>query len=120
MARDYHFWVYVMTNRNHTVLYIGMTNKIAQRVTEHREGSGANFPAAYRCSKLIYCENYRYVNDAIARETQLKHWSRAKKIALVNTLNPMWRDLGKDVLGEEEYEMSRLALDMTSLSFVGV
>ena len=101
MSREYSFWVYIVTNRNHTVLYIGVTNNIAQRITEHRQGTGANFPAAYRCTKLLYCEHYRYVNDAIARETQLKKWSRAKKVALINSMNPKWDDLGRDVLRED-------------------
>jgi putative endonuclease len=102
MGREYCFWVYVLTNRNHTVLYIGVTNNIAHRVTEHRRGSGANFPAAYRCNKLIYCEQYQYVNDAIARESQLKRWSRTKKIGLINSVNPTWKDLGKDILQEDQ------------------
>ena len=101
MARDYDFWVYIVTNRNHSVLYIGMTNNLAQRTLDHRQGTGANFPAAYRCGKLIYYEHYTDVNEAIARETQLKKWSRVKKIALVNELNPSWLDLGVDVLAED-------------------
>ncbi|HEV3098630.1 MAG TPA: GIY-YIG nuclease family protein, partial [Candidatus Udaeobacter sp.] len=74
MPREYNFWVYIVTNRNHSVLYIGMTNSLAQRTSEHRQGTGANFPAAYRCSKLIYHEHYTDVREAIARESQLKRW----------------------------------------------
>jgi putative endonuclease len=79
VGRDYDFWIYVVTNRNHSVLYIGVTNSLARRTWQHREGTGADFPAAYRCKKLLYYEHYRDIRDAIARETQLKKWSRAKK-----------------------------------------
>ena len=98
MEPDYNFWVYIITNRTHTVLYIGMTNDLARRIGEHREGIGAGFPTAFRCKKLIYYEHYRYVQDAIAREKQLKNWSRVKKVALIQTLNPNWNDLDPDVL----------------------
>jgi hypothetical protein len=62
-----------------------------------REGPGANFPALYQWKKLIYYEHYRDIRDAIARESQLKKWSRAKKVALINRMNPSWLDLGADV-----------------------
>jgi len=61
---------------------------------------GAAFPAAYRCTKLIYYEHYRNARDAIARETQLKKWSRVKKVELINRLNPRWTDIGDQVFGE--------------------
>jgi putative endonuclease len=80
------FWVYIVTNRNHTVLYIGVTNSLSRRTCQHREGISAVFPSAYRCNKLIYCEHYGDIRNAIARETQLKKWSRAKKVELINRL----------------------------------
>ena len=83
-----------------SVLYIGVTNSLSRRTWQHREGTGAAFPAAYRCTKLIYYEHYRDVRDAIARETQLKKWSRAKKVELINRLNPRWIDIGDQVFGE--------------------
>jgi putative endonuclease len=98
VSRDYDFWIYVVTNRNHSVLYIGVTNSLSRRIWEHRQGTGADFPAAYRCYKLIYYEHYSDVREALDRETQLKKWSRPKKIALIERLNPSWLDLGSDVL----------------------
>jgi len=98
MPRDYNFWIYIMTNRNHSVLYTGVTNRLSRRTWEHREAIKAGFASKYQCKKLIYYEHYRDVRDAIARESQLKKWSRAKKISLVNRLNPRWEDLGADVL----------------------
>ncbi|HEV3100641.1 MAG TPA: GIY-YIG nuclease family protein [Candidatus Udaeobacter sp.] len=81
MARDYNFWVYIVTNRSDSVLYIGVTNRLSRRTWEHREGAKTGFASMYRCKKLIYYEHYR---DAIARESQLKKWSCAKKIGLIN------------------------------------
>jgi putative endonuclease len=97
MSRDYNFWIYVVTNRNESVLYIGVTNSLSRRTWEHREGTRTRFASDYRCKKLIYYE-HRDIRDALARESQLKKWSRAKKVALINRLNPSWLDLGIDVL----------------------
>ena len=98
MGRDYNFWTYIVTNKNHSVLYIGVTNSLSRRTWEHREENRPGFAADYRCAKLVYYEWYRDIRDAIARESQLKKWSRAKKVVLINRLNPSWRDLGADVL----------------------
>lgn len=92
------FWVYVVTNRNDSVLYIGVTNGVSRRIWKHREGIGANFPPRYQCKKLIYYEHYRDIRDAIARESQLKKWSRTTKVEFINRMNPSWLDLGADVL----------------------
>jgi putative endonuclease len=78
--------------------HLGVTNRLSRRTWEHREGIGAGFAAAYQCKKLIYYEHYGAIRDAIARESQLKKWSRAKNVALINRVNPSWRDLGADVL----------------------
>ena len=102
MVRDYNFWVYIMTNEHETVLYIGMTNDLAKRVSEHRAGEIAGFTANYRCKKLIYYEHCTDVRDAIAREKQLKKWSRSKKVALIKKMNQYWLDLAPKVLGEEQ------------------
>ena len=102
MARDYDFWIYIVTNRNHSVLYIGVTNSLTRRTWEHGEGTGAIFPASYRCNKLIYYEHYTDADEAFARETQLKKWSRSKKIALIERLNPSWLDLRDHVLVNSE------------------
>ena len=94
--------VYIVTNRNHSVLYIGVTNSLTRRTWKHGEGAGTGFAATYRCNKLIYYEHYADVDDAFAQETQLKKWSRAKKIALIERLNPSWLDLWDHVLANSE------------------
>ena len=69
---DYQFWVYILSNRSH-VLYIGMTNSLRRRVFEHRKLKPGAFTARYKITRLIYCEEFQYVNNAIAREKELKH-----------------------------------------------
>ncbi len=98
MARDYNFWIYIVTNRNHSLLYIGVTNRLSCRTWQHREGVKAGFASKYKCKKLVCYEHYPDVHAAIARESQLKKWWRLKKIGLINRLNPSWNDLGADVL----------------------
>jgi putative endonuclease len=99
MPRDYGFWVYIVTNQNDSVLYIGMTNDLSRRVSEHRSGELPGFTADYRCHKLVYYEHYSDVEDAIAREKQLKKWSRIKKVDLIDRMNPRRLDLADDILG---------------------
>ena len=100
MGRDYDFWIYILTNDNKTVLYIGMTNSLSRRLYQHRSGETEGFAATYQCRRLIYYEHYRNVDEAIARETQLKKWRRSKKVALIERMNPRWDDLGREVLRE--------------------
>jgi putative endonuclease len=75
-----------------------VTDRLSRRTWEHGEGSKTGFAAKYQCQKLIYYEHYRDVRDAISGVSQLKKWSRTKKIELINRLNPNWEDLGADVL----------------------
>ena len=84
-----------------SLTYIGMTNSLGRRISQHTSGEIAGFTADYRCHKLIYWEHYNDVRDAIERETQLKKGSRAKKITLINAMNPRWLDLSDYILGEE-------------------
>lgn len=106
MSRDYDFWVYIMASVHDSVLYLGMTNDLARRISEHRAGELPGFAKKYRCRKLVYYEHYQQVHDAIARETQLKKWSRLKKAVLIGQLNPRWSDLAFEVLGDDP-RMSR-------------
>ena len=92
------YWVYIMTNRSGT-LYIGVTNNLARRVYEHRHNLLSGFTSRYRIDRLVHAESFSEVLDAIAREKQLKNWSRARKLALVRENNPNWRDLAEDWFG---------------------
>ena len=88
------YFVYMLTNANrHTVLYIGVTNDLERRGSEHSLGFGSVFARQYNAHKLIYFEAYPDPTSAIAREKQLKRWSRTKKEALIARANPDWNDL---------------------------
>jgi putative endonuclease len=89
---DYQFWVYILANRSHT-LYIGMTNSLRTRIAQHRKQKPGSFTTRYNITRLVYCEQFQYVNNAIAREKELKHWTRAQKIALIESTNPTWEEL---------------------------
>jgi putative endonuclease len=87
------YYVYLLTNRRRTVLYTGVTNDLRRRVEEHRQGQGSALTHRYNVRMLVYFEAFAHVNDAIAREKQIKAGSRQKKVALVESVNPGWRDL---------------------------
>lgn len=90
---DREYCVYIMTNAHDTVLYTGVTNNLYRRVLEHKEGRGSVFTKKYNVKKLVYFECGNDVNMAIFREKQIKAGSRQKKIDLVNSMNPEWKDL---------------------------
>jgi len=91
------FFVYIMTNKNNTVLYTGVTNDLQRRVTEHRSGTGSHFTQKYNLHKLVHFEVTSDVHVAIAREKQIKAGSRQKKVDLVNQSNPEWKDLYEEL-----------------------
>lgn len=92
------YYVYMMASSNNNALYIGLTNDIRLRYEEHCSGNVPGFTQKYKVHKLVYLEQYTEVSDAIARENQLKGWSRAKKNVLVNGQNPLWNDLMQGVV----------------------
>jgi putative endonuclease len=96
MAHDY--FVYILTNSRHTVLYTGVTNDLIRRVSQHRLKSAGGFTARYNVDKLVFYEQTTDIRAAIAREKQIKGGSRERKIALVNGMNPDWRDLFDDLV----------------------
>jgi putative endonuclease len=89
-ATERQYFVYILTNRHHTVLYTGVTNNLCRRVFEHREKLIPGFTSRYNVDKLVFFQGLA----AIAREKQIKGGSRAKKLALIAAMNPAWRDEG--------------------------
>jgi len=87
------YWLYMMSNCWHTVLYTGVSNSLEQRVAQHKSGRFPGFTKQYNATELVYCEEFSEIDQAIRREKQVKGWSRAKKNALVEALNPEWKDL---------------------------
>ena len=95
MFKKLYFFVYIMTNEHNYVLYIGVTNNIARRAWEHKEGTIKGFTEKYKLNKLVYYETHEDINAAIQREKQLKYWKRMWKIELIEKENPNWDDLYK-------------------------
>ena len=89
-------WVYILTNHSNRVLYTGVTNDIVRRTFEHRLKLVAGFAEKYNAYKLVYAEETSSIDSALAREKQIKGWSRSKKIALIESMNSEWRDLMRD------------------------
>ncbi|MEW6028663.1 MAG: GIY-YIG nuclease family protein [Chloroflexota bacterium] len=87
------YFVYIMTNAHNKVLYTGVTNNLYRRVTEHKSGKGGAFTRKYNITKLVYVESGSDIRTAIAREKQIKGGSRQTKMALINAMNPEWKDL---------------------------
>ena len=94
MTKDKSFCVYIMTNKNNTVLYSGVTNNLRRRVMEHKAGG---FTAKYKVDKLVYFECGDDINADLEREKQIKGGSRQKKLDLIDDMNPLWEDLFEDL-----------------------
>ena len=87
------YYVYILTTKNNKMLYIGVTNDLQRRLYEHKNKMLDGFSKKYNINKLVYYEEFHDINEAIAREKQLKGWKRFKKNALVETDNPSWAEL---------------------------
>jgi len=95
MHRNY--YIYIMTNKNNTVLYTGVTNDLKRRVYQHKEKMVEGFTKKYNVNKLVYFESGNDIKGAILREKQIKAGSRQKKIDLINSLNKEWKDMYYDL-----------------------
>ncbi len=91
------YCVYIMANTHNTVLYTGVTNNLKRRVHQHKTGQGSSFVKKYNIHKLVYFEVGEDINAAIYREKQIKAGSRQKKIDLINSINPEWKDLYDEI-----------------------
>ena len=89
------YYVYILTNWNNKVMYIGVTNDINRRLYEHKNHLVEGFTSKYNVNKLVYLEETNNVEDAIKREKELKVWKRDKKNNLVESINPEWKDLSE-------------------------
>ena len=91
----------MVTNRSRVVLYMGVTNDLERRVYEHANGTVKGFTKQYKLDRLVYYENYGDIRDAIKCEKEIKGWRWEKGNALVRTLNPLWKDLGRELFEPE-------------------
>jgi putative endonuclease len=113
MPREKRYYVYILASKSRT-LYIGVTGFLTARILQHKTGDTVSFTSRYNINRLVYYESFRYVNNAMSRETQLKSWSRKRKIVLIEAGNPLWDDLandwGKFVDMKQQIPMHGLAL----------
>ncbi|MGZ3871400.1 MAG: GIY-YIG nuclease family protein [Mucilaginibacter sp.] len=93
--KNHNYCVYILTNRSNTTLYVGVTSELETRVWQHKNKVFKGFTSKYEINKLVYFEEFQWVQDAIAREKQLKGGSRQKKIDLIVAVNPAWNDLSE-------------------------
>jgi putative endonuclease len=96
MFKTHQYSVYILTNQYNTVLYVGVTNDLFNRVLQHKQGVNKGFTKRYACNKIVYFEEHQWIQDAIDREKQLKAGSRQAKVDLIIADNPMWNDLSND------------------------
>jgi putative endonuclease len=95
MPRQKRYYVYILSSKGR-VLYVGMTGFLSARMLQHKSRKTDGFTRRYHVDRLVYYEVFRYVNNAIARETEIKAWRREKKVALIEADNPWWNDLVAD------------------------
>ncbi len=97
--KHHHYYVYILSNPDRTTLYTGVTNNLEQRLYEHflNRNNAKSFAGKYHCYNLLYFEDYKYINDAIAREKEIKKWGRRKKMALIELENPTLKFLNETI-----------------------
>jgi len=92
------YWVYILASKPRETLYVGVTNDLVRRATEHRDGVVPGFTKTYGVKMLVYFEEHANVLEAIEREKRIKRWARSWKIALIREKNPEWRDLFDEIV----------------------
>ena len=115
MRRRYQFFVYIAANYDRSILYIGLTNSIIRRILEHKYGFGSYFTRRYKIKYLVYYESYGYINDAEAREKELKKWRRDKKFSLIKSQNYSMKDLSGGLIrdyGISKREIERIVREL--------
>jgi len=110
MRKEKRYYVYIMASRSLT-LYTGVTGDIYHRALQHKAGEVEGFTKKCHVDRLVYYETFKYVNNAIAREKQIKAWTRAKRLALIKTMNPAWHDLANGWGEPTEMQIPRSARD---------
>ena len=102
MRKVHHYWTYILTNYDRTVMYTGVTNNLMQRLKEHYDnrGNDKTFAGRYYAYNLVYYEYTTYINNAIYREKEIKNMSRENKMAMITAVNPNWQFLNIEICGE--------------------
>jgi putative endonuclease len=102
MPREKRYYLYIMTNKYNTTLYTGVTGNLEGRVLQHKQKQIEDFTKRYNINKLVYFEEFQYIEDAIAREKQIKAGSSKKKVELIKSMDPKWQDLSEDWYKKDE------------------
>jgi len=110
MREEKRYYVYIMASRSLT-LYTGVTGDIYRRALQHKAGEIDGFTKKYNIDRLVYYETFKYVNNALAREKQIKAWTRAKRLALIKTMNAAWQDLAEGWGELTKLQIPRFARD---------
>ena len=110
MSSERRYYVYIMASRSLN-FYTGVTNSVYQRALQHKNGEIDGFTKKYNISRLVYYEVFEHIGNAIAREKQIKAWTRAKRIALIKAMNPAWQDLAEGWGEKAELQIPRSARD---------
>ncbi|GAC1436177.1 MAG: GIY-YIG nuclease family protein [Thermoanaerobaculia bacterium] len=110
------YYVYMLTNRWRNVLYTGVTNSLEKRIWQHKNKAVPGFTKSYNCDRLVYFEIYDEIKQAIAREKQIKGWTRMRKDELIKLKNPEWTDLAEDWFTARRKGILRFAQDGTEKS----
>ena len=92
------YYVYILASKRNGTIYVGMTEDLGKRTVRHKKGRGSKFVQKYKIHSLVYYEKVKGYREARKRERQLKWWKRKWKLALIEQLNPKWRDLSKEIL----------------------
>jgi len=94
---NYNYYVYIISNFNNRVLYIGVTNDLKRRIYEHKDKLIKGFTSKYNINKLVFFEQFNNINEAIQREKQMKKWNRKWKDELIEKVNPEWKELYDEI-----------------------
>ena len=114
MSGEKRYYVYIMASRSLN-LYTGVTSNIYQRVLQHKSAEIDGFTKKYHINRLVYYETLEHIGNAIAREKQVKAWTRVKRLALIKAMNPTWQDLAEAWGAKAELQIPRVARDDNSL-----
>jgi putative endonuclease len=112
------YYVYIMASRSLN-LYTGVTSSIYHRALQHKSGEIDGFTKKYKINRLVYYEMFEHIGNAIAREKQIKAWTRAKRLALIKAMNPTWQDLAEGWGAKAELQIPRFARDDNALDQCG-